>query len=73
MAKQNALVKKISSLETLSSTTVICTDKTGTLTQNQLTVRKIVTPDGTIKLKGSGYNDEQTFSVCPNNTASKKG
>ncbi|GAK74396.1 cation transport ATPase, partial ['Chrysanthemum coronarium' phytoplasma] len=34
---------------------------------------KIVTPDGTIKLKGSGYNDEQTFSVCPNNTASKKG
>ncbi|CAM12113.1 Cation transport ATPase [Candidatus Phytoplasma australiense] len=72
MAKQNALVKKISSLETLSSTTVICTDKTGTLTQNQLTVREILTPDGSVKLEGSGYNDKDKF-VIPENNKMKKG
>ncbi len=41
MAKENALVKKLSSIETLSGVTVLCTDKTGTLTQNKLTVKKI--------------------------------
>ncbi|WP_349401870.1 cation-transporting P-type ATPase [Candidatus Phytoplasma solani] len=73
MAKQKALVKKISSLETLSSTTVICTDKTGTLTQNQLTVRKIMTPDGLIKLDGSGYNDQIKFKIPQDNLIAQKG
>ena len=41
MAKENALVKRLSSVETLSGTTVICTDKTGTLTKNQLTVQQL--------------------------------
>ena len=50
MAQQNALINRLSAVETLGSTSVICTDKTGTLTQNQMTVSQIVMDGGTVQV-----------------------
>lgn len=58
MAKRHALVKKLSSVETLGSTTVICTDKTGTLTQNEMTVRELFANGKRYDLTGVGYIPE---------------
>lgn len=55
MAKRNALVKRLSSVEALGCCTVICTDKTGTLTQNEMTVREIWLPAGAYTVTGAGY------------------
>jgi P-type Ca2+ transporter type 2C len=55
LVKRNALVKKLSSVETLGSTNVICTDKTGTLTQNEMTVREIWSDFNIYRISGVGY------------------
>lgn len=63
MAKRHALVKKLSSVETLGGATVICTDKTGTLTQNEMTVREIWTPNDYYTVSGVGYEPKGDFLI----------
>ncbi|MGB9841546.1 MAG: cation-translocating P-type ATPase [Candidatus Bathyarchaeales archaeon] len=63
MVKQNVLVKRLSAVQTLGSVTVICTDKTGTITKGEMTVEKIWVKDHVVSVSGIGYNPEGDFSV----------
>ncbi len=63
MAERNALVKKLSSVETLGSTTVICTDKTGTLTQNAMVVRHLFANRKYYRVTGEGYEPKGDFFI----------
>jgi Ca2+-transporting ATPase len=62
MARRNALINRLSAVETLGATTVICTDKTGTLTENRMTVQRIALHGAQVQLSGEGLAIEGTFS-----------
>lgn len=61
MAEKNAIVKKLLAVETLGTTTYICSDKTGTLTQNEMTVKKVFTNGESFDVEGVGYAPEGNF------------
>ena len=61
MAKVNTIVRRLPAVETLGCTSVICSDKTGTLTQGEMTVQRIYVSDQTIKVSGVGYEPEGDF------------
>ena len=63
MAGHRALVRRLEAVETLGSTTFLCTDKTGTLTQNRMAVVEVWTPFGTAGVRGSGYEPEGEISL----------
>ncbi|MHB9071242.1 MAG: cation-translocating P-type ATPase [Sedimentisphaerales bacterium] len=63
MVRRHALMRRLSAVETLGSTSVICSDKTGTLTKDEMTIRKVYVTGRTLDVSGAGYEPQGQFSL----------
>ncbi len=71
MARRNAAIRHLPAVETLGATSVICSDKTGTLTRNEMTVRRLDVSAGQVTVTGSGYDPEGEFRSVANDGTQK--